>query len=159
MNVSITPASQGDSKDSALFLSFALAGEEYAIDILRVQEIRGICPVTPLPQSPPHVRGVMNLRGAVVPVIDLRSALGLPEGEYGKFSVIMVLSLRGRTLGVLVDSVSDVLSLDRGSIEQAPELGRRVDGMLVSGIARTQDRFVIILDIEQVASSGEWGAP
>ena len=123
------------------------------MDILRVQEIRGICPITPLPQSPQHVRGVMNLRGAVVPVIDLRVALGLPEEAYGKFSVIMVLSVRERTMGFVVDSVSDVLSVDPSTIEAAPELGGRADAALVSGIARTHDRFVLLLDIDRVAGA------
>lgn len=133
------------------FLSFSVAGEEYAVDILRVQEIRGICPITVLPHSPPSVRGVMNLRGAVVPVVDMRAALGLPAEEYGPFTVIIVLSIRGRTMGFVVDSVSDVLSLDTSEIERAPELGGQVDASLVSGIARAQERFVILLDIDRVA--------
>jgi purine-binding chemotaxis protein CheW len=140
-----------DGKLAGQYLSFSLAGEEYAVEILRVQEIRGICPITPLPQAPHHVRGVMNLRGAVVPVVDLRLALGLPEPEYGKFTVIIVLSVAGRTMGFVVDSVSDVLSLDASAIEKTPELGTRIDQALVTGIARTQDRFVMLLDVDKVS--------
>ncbi|AKU93653.1 Positive regulator of CheA protein activity (CheW) [Labilithrix luteola] len=135
----------------AQYLSFSLASEQYAVEILRVQEIRGVCPITELPRSAPSVRGVMNLRGAVVPVVDMRSALGLPDEGYGPFTVIIVLSVRGQTVGFVVDSVSDVLSLDESAIERAPDLGGRVDASLVSGIARTQDRFVVLLDIDRVA--------
>lgn len=136
--------------EGGLYLSFSLADAEYAVDILRVREIRGICAITPIPQSSPHVRGVMNLRGAVVPVIDLRAALNLDQAEYGKFTVIIVLSVHGRTVGFVVDSVSDVLSLDAAAIERSPDLGGRVDASLVEGIARTQDRFVVLLDIDRV---------
>jgi purine-binding chemotaxis protein CheW len=93
----------------------------------------------------------MNLRGAVVPVVDMRSALGIASEEYGQFTVIIVLSVHGRTVGFVVDSVSDVLSFDPSAIELAPDLGGRVDLSLVSGIARSQDRFVILLDVERVA--------
>jgi purine-binding chemotaxis protein CheW len=139
------------SSSSAQYLSFSLGEEEYAVEILRVQEIRGICPVTALPHAPPRVRGVMNLRGAVVPVIDMRAALGLPSTEYGKFTVIIVLSVRGRTIGFVVDSVSDVLALESTEIEKAPDLGGRVDAAMVCGIARSQDRFVVLLDVDKVA--------
>jgi len=136
---------------SAQYLSFSLGDEEYAVEILRVQEIRGICPVTALPHAPARVRGVMNLRGAVVPVIDMRAALGLPSTEYGKFTVIIVLAVRGRTIGFVVDSVSDVLALESTEIEKAPDLGGCVDGAMISGIARSQDRFVVLLDVDRVA--------
>jgi purine-binding chemotaxis protein CheW len=148
---SVTKQVGRETQESTQYLSFSLAGEEYAVEILRVQEIRGICPITPLPQTPSHVRGVMNLRGAVVPVIDLRLALGLAETAYGKFTVIVVLSVRGRTIGFVVDSVSDVLSLDASNMEGAPDLGSRIDENLVKGIARTQDRFVMLLDVERIS--------
>jgi purine-binding chemotaxis protein CheW len=133
------------------YLSFSLANEEYAVEILKVQEIRGICPITPLPQSPHHVRGVMNLRGAVVPVVDLRVALGLPLEEYSKFTVIVVLSVRGRTVGFVVDSVSDVLSVEPSAVEPTPDLAGRVDVSMVNGIVRTQERFVMLLDVDRVS--------
>jgi purine-binding chemotaxis protein CheW len=136
----------------AQYLSFSLASEEYAIEILRVQEIRGMCPLTPLPHAPAQVCGVMNLRGVVVPVIDMRVALGLPTEPHNKFTVIIVLSVGGRTMGFVVDSVSDVLALDTSAIEKAPDLGCGVDGAMVSGIARIEDRFIILLDIDHIAS-------
>ncbi len=150
--VSETKTSAGTSNTQ--YLSFTLAGEEYAVDILSVQEIRGICPITPLPHAPPHIRGVMNLRGAVVPVIDMRAALGLPDEPYCQFTVIIVLSVRGRTMGFVVDSVSDVLSLDSKDIERAPDLSERVDASMVAGIARAHEHFVILLDIDRVAGQG-----
>lgn len=134
------------------YLSFSIANEEFAVDILRVQEIRGICPLTPLPQSPPELRGVMNLRGAVVPVVDLRAALGFECAPYDKFSVIVVLSIQGRTVGFVVDGVSDVLTLAPESIEQNPDFAGRLDASLISGIARAHDRFVILLDVERVTN-------
>ena len=144
---------------SSEYLSFSLGAEEYAVEILRVQEIRRMCPLTPLPHSPMKVCGVMNLRGAVVPVIDMRAALGLPSEEHGKFTVIIVLSVRGRTIGFVVDKVSDVLSLDASAIERAPELGGHVDASMISGIARTQDRFVVLLDVDRAAGlDGEFAA-
>jgi purine-binding chemotaxis protein CheW len=132
------------------YLSFLLAGEEYAVEILRVREIRGIGPITPLPQSPAHVQGMMNLRGAVVPVVDLRVAVGLPRTDYNKFTVIVVLSVRERTIGFVVDSVCDVISLQDGDVEKAPDLGTHVEASLVGGIARVQERFVILLDIDRI---------
>jgi purine-binding chemotaxis protein CheW len=145
------PQSKSNASSLVQYLSFTLSGEEYAVEILRVQEIRGICPITPLPHAPREVLGVMNLRGAVVPVVDLRLALGLPEAERGKFDVIVVLSVQGKTMGFMVDSVSDVLSLDGSAIEKTPDLGTRADMSMVKGIGRTQDRFVMMLDIERVS--------
>jgi purine-binding chemotaxis protein CheW len=139
------------ARQTVQYLSFSLGGEEYAVQILQVQEIRGICPITSLPHAPAKVRGVMNLRGAVVPVVDMRAALGLGDAPYNKFTVIIVLSVRGRTMGFVVDSVSDVLALDSAAIERAPDLGANVDASMLCGIARTGDRFVMLLDIERVA--------
>ncbi len=142
--------STGDVRAATQYLSFKLAEEEYAVEILKVQEIRGICPITPIPNAPSHVLGVMNLRGAVVPVVDLRLAIGLTENERGKFTVIVVLSVHGKTMGFVVDSVSDVLSIELSDIEKTPDLGVRVDGSLLCGIARTQERFVMLLDVDRV---------
>ncbi|MDB4942178.1 MAG: hypothetical protein JWP97_1712 [Labilithrix sp.] len=153
-----TAPSAGPSNE---YLSFALGEEEYAVEILRVQEIRGMCPLTPLPHAPSRVCGVMNLRGAIVPVIDMRAALGLPPEQHGKFTVIIVLSLGDRTVGFVVDRVSDVLALDGDAVEKAPDFGGHVDSSMIKGIARTQSRFVILLDIDRVAGLGvaALGAP
>lgn len=134
------------------YLSFSLADGEYAVNILHVREIRGLGPITPLPNAPLEMRGVMNLRGAVVPVIDLRTALGLPAAEYNKFTVIVVLSVRDRTMGFVVDSVCDVISVQPSEVESTSELGQRIEDSSVGGIARVQDRFVVLLDIDRVAA-------
>ena len=149
MNHPTKPAN--DVRPPTQYLSFKLSSEEYAVEILKVQEIRGICPITPIPNSPAHVRGVMNLRGAVVPVVDLRIAIGLADAECGKFTVIVVLSVRGKTMGFIVDSVSDVLSIETSAIEKTPDLGTRIDGSLLNGIARTHERFVMLLDVDRVS--------
>lgn len=146
----------GTAAEGKQHLSFSLADGEYAVEVLHVREIRGIGPITPLPNSPAHLKGVMNLRGAVVPVIDLRSAIGLPETEYGKYTVIIVLKVKTRTLGFLVDSVCDVISLLPGDIESSKGIGNGVDEALVSGIARVQERFIVLLDIAHVVGGGEW---
>ncbi len=143
-----TNTSSGPNRE---YLSFSLGQEEYAVEILRVQEIRRMCPLTSLPHAPSKVCGVMNLRGAVVPVIDMRAALGLPAEEHGKFTVIIVLSVGKRTIGFVVDKVSDVLSIAPTDIEQAPELGGHIDASMISGIARAQERFVVLLDIDRAA--------
>ncbi len=135
------------------YLSFFLAGEEYAVDILAVREIRGLSPITPLPNTPPHVRGVMNLRGAVVPVVDLRVALRLPPSEYGRLAVIVVLAAHGRTMGFIADSVCDVVSLDPSDVESVPDFGARADSSLVAGIGRVAKRFVLLLDADKIADA------
>lgn len=132
------------------YLSFSLAGEEFAVDILHVREIRGIGPVTPLPNGPSHLKGVMNLRGVIVPVIDLRLLLGLPPEEYGRFTVIVVLALGGRIKGFVVDSVCDVITVAPGDVEATSELGMVIDAALVSGIARVGERFVVLLAMDRI---------
>lgn len=142
------PVSTAESRSQ--YLSFSLGSEDYAIEILRVQEIRPMCPMTALPYAPSHVRGVMNLRGAVVPVIDTRMALGLARNEYGSSTVIIVVSAFDRTIGFVVDRVSDVLAIDDSDVERTPDIRGRADVSMISGIARAQERFVVLLDIERV---------
>lgn len=136
--------------DDQQYLTFVLGDEIYAIDILRVQEIKGYSSVTPLPHLPPHVRGVMNLRGTIVPVIDLRMRLGMPSAPYTKFTVIVLVTVGVRMHGMIVDAVSDVLHLAAGSIEPAPDLGSGVDTSVVTGMAKSDDRLVTVLNIERV---------
>lgn len=140
-------------------LSFSLGGEEYAVEILLVREILGMRPLTPIPHAPRHVCGVMNLRGAVVPVLDMRASLSLPAVAQDHTSVIIVLAVCGRTMGFVVDGVSDVLTVDTAAMERTPDLGGRIDGDKVRGIARLQDRYVILLDIDRVAALDLGGKP
>lgn len=136
--------------DDRQYLTFVLGDEEYAIDILRVQEIKGYTATTPLPNMPPHLRGVMNLRGTIVPVIDLRMRLGMESSPYTKFTAIVLVTLGHRIHGMIVDAVSDVLHFAPGSIEPAPDLGASVDTSFITGMAKAGDRLVTLLNVERV---------
>ncbi len=134
--------------DGAQYLTFALGDEEYGVAILNVQEIKGYAPVTPIPNTPPWVRGVMNLRGTIVPVIDLRLRLGMPAIDYGPFTVIVVLAVGAKVVGAIVDAVSDVLSIPDGQVQQTPDLGVAIDVRFVGGIAQADEKLVVLLDAE-----------
>ncbi|HUI55403.1 MAG TPA: chemotaxis protein CheW [Bryobacteraceae bacterium] len=134
--------------DIQQYLSFALGDEQYGIEILKVQEIKGYSGITPIPNTPPHIRGVMNLRGTVVPVVDLRSRFALETRVYDKFTVIIVVTVGARIIGLVVDAVSDVLDISCKDIRPAPELGRREDTRFIAGMANVGDRLVVLLDIE-----------
>jgi purine-binding chemotaxis protein CheW len=137
------------------YLTFNLGDEEYGIEILRVQEIKGYTPITPIPNAPAFIKGVMNLRGTVVPVMGLRETFGMPSIEYGKFSVIIVTAVGDKVIGILVDAVTDVIDLAVTDIDMAPELGARVDTSMVRGMGRTGDKFIILLAIDKVVSGVE----
>lgn len=148
--------------DSSQFLTFVMAEEEYAIDILRVQEIKGWESVTKIPNTPPYVRGVLNLRGTVVPIVDLRARFGLEEVEYGPTTVNIVVKVmdgdRARVMGIVVDGVSDVFTLTEGEIKPAPEFGEGIDTEFLKGLATVNDKMVILLDIDAMLNSGDLGA-
>ena len=139
------------------FLSFLLAGEEYAVDILRVREIRGWEGATPIPNTPPHVKGMINLRGAIVPIVGLRERFGLEAAEYGPTTVVVVLQVMGsdkaRTMGVVVDAVSDVHDVPEDNIRPPPELGASAPTDFIAGLATTQDRMIILLNIDRLLGS------
>src|SRR4051795_5027563 len=116
------------------FLTFRLGAEEYGIDILKVQEIRSYEPPTRIANAPPFVKGVVNLRGVIVPIVDLRLKLGCASADYNGFTVVIVLNVRGRVVGAVVDSVSDVLELTRDQIKPAPELASNIDAAYITGI-------------------------
>ena len=137
------------------FLSFQLGAEEYGIDILRVQEIRAYEKATRMPNTPAYIKGVINLRGVIVPVIDLRMKFGLESAEYNEMTVVVVLNLAHRTVGIVVDSVSDVLALAAGDIRPAPEFTARVDNAFVRGLATVDQRMLIIADIERLMTGAE----
>jgi purine-binding chemotaxis protein CheW len=147
------------------FLTFRLGAEEYGIDILRVQEIRSYEQPTRIANSPSFVKGVVNLRGVIVPIIDLRLKLGCDTAEYNTFTVVVVLNVRGRVVGAVVDSVSDVMDLGRDQIKPAPELSSSVDSSFITGIGtvkntqgdKVTERMLILMDIEGLMSSAEMG--
>ena len=139
------------------FLTFRLGHEEYGIDILKVQEIRSYETPTRIANAPSYVKGVVNLRGVIVPVVDLRIKLGCTNTEYNSFTVVVVLNVRGRVVGAVVDSVSDVLELNGESIKTAPSMNSTVDTQYITGIGSVNDRMLILMDIESLMSSPEMG--
>ena len=143
------------------FLSFRLGGEEYGIDILRVQEIRSYEPPTRIANAPSHIKGVVNLRGVVVPIVDLRLKLGCETADYTDFTVVIVLNVHRRVIGVVVDSVSDVLALGADHIKPAPKLTASVDAGHIMGIGCIESgdykRMLILTDIEAMLSSADMG--
>jgi purine-binding chemotaxis protein CheW len=139
------------------FLTFQLGAEEYGIDILRVQEIRSYEQPTRIANAPAFVRGVVNLRGVIVPIIDLRLKLGCEKAEYNAFTVVVVLNVRGRIIGTVVDSVSDVIELTGQQIRPAPEMNHNVDAAFIKGIGSVAERMLILVDIEALMTSTDMG--
>jgi purine-binding chemotaxis protein CheW len=137
------------------FLTFRLGAEEYGIDILRVQEIRSYEPPTRIANAPAFIKGVVNLRGVIVPIVDLRVKLGCDTVEYNEFTVVIVLNVAGRVVGAVVDSVSDVLELSQDCVKPAPELASSVDTSFITGIGNVGERMLILMDIEAFMSSAD----
>jgi purine-binding chemotaxis protein CheW len=136
-------------------LVFVLGAEEYGVDILKVQEIRGYDKVTPIPSAPDYLKGVVNLRGIIVPIVDMRVKFRLPEVRYDQFTVVVILRIASRVIGLVVDGVSDVIALTASEIREAPHLGSVVDSSFIEGLATQDDRMVLLLDIEKLLSTGE----
>jgi purine-binding chemotaxis protein CheW len=158
-NKALTQAHAGE------FLTFKLGAEEYGIDILRVQEIRSYEAPTRIANAPDFIKGVVNLRGVIVPIIDLRIKLGCASAEYNTFTVVIVLNVRGRVIGAVCDSVSDVIELTKEQIKPAPDLSGAIAGNFITGIGslktaesnKDQERMLILMDIEGLLSSAEMG--
>jgi len=138
-------------------LSFRLGGEEYAISILKVQEIRGYDAVTRIASAPEYLKGVVNLRGIIVPIVDMRIKFNVGTVTYDQFTVVIVLNINKHTIGVVVDSVSDVVTLTPEQIKAAPEMGGNVAGEYLQGLGTVGDRMLILLDIDKLLSSEEMG--
>lgn len=132
------------------YLTFRLDGQEYGIAILKVQEIKGWDRMTPIPNSPPYVKGVLNLRGVIVPVFDLRLRFGLPETERDAFTVIIVVNIGGRLAGIVVDSVSDVVNVRAEQKCAAPEYDGQQNREFIQGLAQVEDKLLILLDIDRM---------
>jgi purine-binding chemotaxis protein CheW len=139
------------------FLAFTLGQEEYGIDILRVQEIRGYEPVTRIANSPEFVKGVVNLRGIIVPIVDMRIKFNLGTPTYDQFTVVIILSIGGRVMGMVVDSVSDVTTLTPDQVKPAPEMGTTFDSDYLIGLGTLNERMLILVDIDKLMSSPEMG--
>ncbi len=143
-------ADKSAAESSEQYLTFMLAGEEYGVDILRVQEIKGYSAITPIPNTPPHVKGVMNLRGTVVPVVDLRVKFGMERAEYDRFTVVIVVTVGARVVGLVVDAVSDVLSVPLSEIVPPPEMGSDVDTTFLTGMVKSPERLTALLAIDHI---------
>ena len=154
-------AARTASQHGGEFLTFRLGTEEYGIDILKVQEIRSYEPPTRIANAPSFIKGVVNLRGVIVPIVDLRLKLGCDSAEYNGFTVVIVLNVRGRVVGAVVDSVSDVLELGRDHIKPAPEMNSSVDTSFITGIGCVKNgdeqRMLILMDIEGLMASEDMG--
>ncbi|MFA7280894.1 MAG: chemotaxis protein CheW [Sterolibacterium sp.] len=137
------------------YLTFTLGPEEYAIDILKVQEIRGYDAVTTIANAPAFIKGVVNLRGTIVPIVDLRIKFGVGNVEYTPFTVVIILNISGRVVGIVVDSVSDVTMLRPEQIRPAPEFAATVDTKFILGLGTLEERMLIVVDIERLMLSSE----
>ncbi|HSB72660.1 MAG TPA: chemotaxis protein CheW [Candidatus Methylomirabilis sp.] len=150
-----TAAATPATADTHQFLTFALGQEEYGVEILKIQEIKGFSAITPLPNAPAYVKGVLNLRGTIVPIVDLRKKFGLSEEAYTQFTVIVVVQVQGQTLGFIVDAVSDVLTVTGADIQPTPDLHGHLDTAFLTGLAKAGDKLVVLLDIDKVLMAGE----
>ena len=140
----------GATADGNQFLTFTLGEEEYGVDILKVQEIKGYVPTTRIPNAPYEVRGVLNLRGTIVPIVDLRRKFGLEEIQYDQFTAIVVVVVQNRVMGMVVDSVSEVMSIPPTDIQPPPDFGSGVSGSMLRGMAKVGEKLIILLDIDAV---------
>ncbi|MCC6916922.1 chemotaxis protein CheW [Nitrosomonas sp.] len=142
---------------SSEFLIFRLGKEEYGIEILKVQEIRGYDAITRIANAPEFIKGVINLRGVIVPIVDMRIKFNLGEALYGQFTVVIILNLSGRVIGIVVDGVSDVINLDTEQLRPAPEFGGVIDTEYIIGLGTVEARMLILVDIERLMSSPDMG--
>lgn len=146
-------ASSELAEDGSQFLTFQLAEEQFGIDILQVQEIKGLAHLTQIPNMPEFIKGVMNLRGTVVPVVDLRKRFGMADATYNQFTVIIIVTVGTKVMGLVVDAVSDVLNVGDAELEQLPELGAGIDTTFIAGMAKSGERLITLLDIDRLLGS------
>ena len=143
--------------DGGQFLTLRLGSEEYAIDILRVQEIRSYEEPTRMVNAPVFIKGVINLRGVIVPIVDLRLKLNIDKVEYNEFTVVIILNVRGTVIGAVVDAVSDVVTLTSQSIKPAPQFENAIDSRFITGLANMGERMLIVMNMEALLSNAEMG--
>ncbi|RBA23040.1 chemotaxis protein CheW [Herminiimonas fonticola] len=139
------------------FLAFTLGKEEYGIDIQKVQELRGYDAVTRIANTPEFIKGVVNLRGIIVPIIDMRIKFNLGTPVYDQFTVVIILNIGGRVMGMVVDSVSDVITLTHEQLKPAPQMGAIVEADYLLGLGTIEERMLILLDIDKLMSSTDMG--
>ncbi|WP_036168480.1 chemotaxis protein CheW [Massilia sp. 9096] len=152
-----TQATNKTDASGSEYLAFTLGSEEYGIDILKVQEIRGYEAVTRIANAPEFIKGVINLRGIIIPVVDMRIKFNLGTPTYDQFTVVIILNIGGRIMGMVVDSVSDVTTLTPEQIKPAPEMGSAFNGEYLMGLGTIDERMLILIDIDRLMSSSEMG--
>jgi purine-binding chemotaxis protein CheW len=159
MSQTLTEKNSSDTTDitGSEYLAFTLGNEEYGIDILKVQEIRGYEAVTRIANAPDFLKGVINLRGIIVPVVDMRIKFNLGTATYDQFTVVIILNIEGRIVGMVVDSVSDVTTLRPDQVRPAPEMGTTFSTDFLIGLGTLDDRMLILVDIDKLMSSPEMG--
>lgn len=156
--MSTSPQSSNTSASTPVeFLAFTLGKEEYGIDIQKVQELRGYDAVTRIANTPEFIKGVVNLRGIIVPIIDMRIKFNLGTPVYDQFTVVIILNIGGRIMGMVVDSVSDVITLTTDQLKPAPQMGSIVADDYLMGLGTIEERMLILLDIDKLMSSTEMG--
>lgn len=154
--VTTVPATSAAGRAAGEFLTFKLGSEEYGIDILKVQEIRSYEQVTKIANSPEFIKGVVNLRGIIVPIVDMRIKFKLGNADYTEFTVVIILNVAGRVVGMVVDGVSDVISLGAEQIRQAPDFSSSsFDTQYITGLGTVDERMLILVDIERLMSGSD----
>ena len=143
------------AKQANEFLTFTLGEEEYGVEILKVQEIRSYEEPTTIANAPPFLKGVVNLRGVIVPIVDMRIKFGLGKADYHQFTVVIILNVAHRVVGMVVDGVSDVLTLSAEQIRPAPEFGATLDTKYIIGLGTIDERMLILMDIEKLMTSSD----
>ena len=154
METEITNRVNGDAENSK-FLTFQLQEEEYGLEILKVREILGLQDITSVPQTPDYVKGVINLRGQVIPVVDLRLKFGMCGEDYGRRTCVIVVNVRGVMMGIVVDTVSEVIDINGDSIEETPSFGTKLDTDYILGMGKVNGGVKILLDIDKVLTDSE----
>ena len=157
MTVVTQQGAQTSTSAAREYLTFRLDQEEYGIDILKVQEIRGYEPPTRIAHAPEFIKGVVNLRGTIVPIVDMRLKFNCSKAEYTSFTVVIILNLHRRVVGIVVDSVSDVMELAADNVRSAPDIESAIDSSCIVGLGSVAERMLILLDIEKLMSSVDMG--
>ena len=155
MNASMDMIDQSANAPVGEYLTFILGNEEYGIEILKVQEIRGYDAVTKIANTPDFIKGVINLRGTIVPIVDLRLRFNLGTADYNEFTVVIILNLSGRIMGIVVDGVSDVITLQAAQLRAVPDLVSTIDTKYLLGLGTVENRMLILVDIESLMTSHE----
>ena len=157
MTVVTQQGAQTSTSAAREYLTFRLDQEEYGIDILKVQEIRGYEQPTRIAHAPEFIKGVVNLRGTIVPIVDMRLKFNCSKAEYNSFTVVIILNLHRRVVGIVVDSVSDVMELAADNVRSAPDIESAIDSSCIVGLGSVAERMLILLDIEKLMSSVDMG--